>query len=87
VKKKTFVYKDEVLKLLAKNIKMLRDQKAISQEKAAEICDLHRNTIGRLERCEIDISMTQLARLAKGFRVNVTDLLEDHTSRKKDWGA
>lgn len=75
MKKKTPVYKDAIVVLLAKNVKYYRDELGIAQEKAAELCGLHRNTIGRIERCELDVSLTQLAKVAKGFGLTPSELL------------
>ncbi len=52
-------------------------RKNLSQEKLAEFADVHRNYIGRVERCEINLSLIQLARIANGLDVKPYELLKD----------
>ncbi len=66
-----------VLTKLGKNIKHLRLAKGISQEKLAELANLHRTYIGGVERGERNISLLNLTRLAQALEVSVTDLVED----------
>ena len=56
--------KDFLLKL-AFRIKYERAKKAISQEELAEMSEVSINTIGRLERGLINISITNFCRIAK----------------------
>lgn len=65
-----------VLTKLGKNIKHLRLAKGISQEKLAELANLHRTYIGGVERGERNISLLNLTRLAQALEVSVTDLVE-----------
>ena len=48
----------------------------ISKEHLAELANLHRNTIGSLERGEVNISMLAIAALAKALRVKPADLIK-----------
>lgn len=66
-----------VLTKLGKNIKHLRLAKGISQEKLAELANLHRTYIGGVERGERNISLLNLTRLAQALEISVTDLVED----------
>ena len=49
----------------------------ISQEKLAEYADVHRNYIGRVERCEINLSLVQLAKIASGLNIHPSELLKE----------
>jgi transcriptional regulator with XRE-family HTH domain len=65
-----------ILKIVADNIRYYRLKADLSQEKLAEYANVHRNYIGRVERCEINLSLVQLARIAIGLGVDASDLLK-----------
>lgn len=66
----------DILKIVAKNIRHYRLKADLSQEKLAEYADVHRNYIGRVERCEINLSLVQLARIAIALKIHPADLLK-----------
>lgn len=57
-----------------KNIRELRKSQKISQEKLAEKCRLHRTYIGIVERWEKNISLENIAVIAKALWVKIQDL-------------
>jgi transcriptional regulator with XRE-family HTH domain len=61
---------------LGENIRQLRLSKGLSQEKLAELADLHRTYLGGVERGERNISLLNLIRLARVLEVPVTKLVE-----------
>lgn len=63
------------LQTFADNIRKQRAKLNISQEKLAEICGLHRTYVGQVERCEKNISMDSMERIAKALNVTVLELL------------
>ncbi|NJN94665.1 MAG: helix-turn-helix transcriptional regulator [Anaerolineales bacterium] len=69
------MFNSELLKL-GQNIRQLRLSKGLSQEKLAELADLHRTYIGGVERGERNISLLNLIRLARVLEVPVTELVE-----------
>lgn len=64
------------LELLGKNIAKYRHQKGISQEKLAEIVDLSREYIVRVERGQKNISLKKLFAIADALEVDF-NLLTD----------
>lgn len=58
------------------NLKRLRAELGLSQEKAAELADFHRTYVSQLERCVTNISIDGLERLALALGVDVVDLLQ-----------
>lgn len=70
-----FMSNSELLRL-GENIRQLRLSKGLSQEKLAELADLHRTYIGGVERGERNISLLNLIRLARVLEVPVTKLVE-----------
>lgn len=63
-------------KIFGKNIRMLRQQKGLSQEALADECGLHRTYIGGVERGERNVSLLNIVALAKALDVNPDCLLE-----------
>lgn len=64
-------------RLLASNIRLIRQQKGISQEALAELCGLHRTYIGSVERGERNISIDNMERIAVALGVGLITLLEE----------
>ncbi|TXJ01165.1 MAG: XRE family transcriptional regulator [Neisseriales bacterium] len=67
------------LKIIAENVKAYRLAKDISQEKLAEIADVHRNYIGHVERAERNMTIDSIERIAKALGVTVIALLTPQT--------
>lgn len=61
---------------ISANVKSIRRERGLSQEKTAELADFHRTYISQLERCVTNISIDGLERLAKALSVDITDLLK-----------
>lgn len=64
-------------KLLGNTIRERRKQAKLSQEKLAELADLHPNYVGEVERGEKTISIDALVRLAKALDVRLRDLVAE----------
>lgn len=67
--------------LLAKNIRLHRNQLGISQEKLAELCGLHRTYIGAVERAERNVSADNMEKIARALGVPLPELLSDQNSQ------
>jgi len=66
-------------------LRQIREKRDLSQERLAELANLHRNTVGSLERGEVNISLLAIASLAKVLRVKPADLIKTvpaHTAHK-----
>jgi transcriptional regulator with XRE-family HTH domain len=51
-------------------------QRKFSQEKLAELADLHRNYVGGVERGERNVSLLNIVKLAHGLKVRPSELIE-----------
>jgi transcriptional regulator with XRE-family HTH domain len=65
----------ELRRILAENLRFLRKQKGLSQEKLAEVCGIHRTYVGSVERCERNVTLSSLELLASALDVSVPNLL------------
>lgn len=61
---------------LAATIRRLRKERKWSQEKLAELCGLHPNYIGGIERGERNVAIDNIERIALAFEMTVKDLFD-----------
>jgi transcriptional regulator with XRE-family HTH domain len=66
----------EVRQRISVNLKKLRLDRGLSQEKLAEISGFHRTYVSQLERCITNISIDGLENIASALGVDVRDLLK-----------
>lgn len=65
----------QITEILAQNLLTFRQERQISQEEFAEMCDLHRTYIGSIERGERNVTLSTLEALADVVGVSVPTLL------------
>ena len=54
----------------------LRLERQLSQEKLAELADLHRNYVGGVERGERNVSLLNIVKLSRGLNVSPAKLVD-----------
>jgi len=72
------------LKKLGQRIRLLREEKRVSQEAFSFICGLHRTYISSIERGERNIAVINLRKIADALGVSMTQLLGDVDTLKED---
>jgi transcriptional regulator with XRE-family HTH domain len=68
--------RQEILKAFGKHLRELREKRGISQEKLAELADLHRNYTGLLERGGSNPTLLAIVALAAALKVRPYKLIE-----------
>lgn len=66
----------KILNLFAERLKALREAENLSQEAFALKCNIDRTYIGRIERMERNPSLEVLYKIAKGFNITLSQLLD-----------
>ena len=69
--------KEELIlrKILADNIRNIRNKKAVSQEALGDLAGLHRTFVGSIERAERNVSLSTLVALSIALGTSVPRLL------------
>ena len=64
----------DILKVFGKNLRKYRTDKKISQEKFAEICNLHRTYISDIERGQRSIALNNIQKIADALEIETYKL-------------
>jgi transcriptional regulator with XRE-family HTH domain len=64
------------LAVFGRRLRELRHKRKLSQEKLAEIAELHRNYVGLMERGESNVSLLTLVSLARALGVRPAKLID-----------
>ena len=63
-------------------LRSIRQERGISQEKLAELADLHRTYVSSIERGERNVSLVNIERLAAALGVTMAELMPDTADRR-----
>lgn len=74
---------NNITKEVGRRIRYYRKRKNLSQEKLAELCNLHPTYIGQVERGEKNASLESICRISEGLGVSLERLFE-HLSREEE---
>ena len=63
-------------RIVARNLRRLRQERGLTQEELADLAELNRNYIGMVERQENAATVDTLEALAKALRVDAVEFLK-----------
>lgn len=66
---------EEVLKKIGLNFRVERTKRTLSQEKFAELANVHTNYIGKVERGEQNLTVKKIVALANSLNIPVEEIL------------
>lgn len=69
--------KNKILIQFGDKVRVLRKEKSLSQEELSFKADLHRTYIGMIERAEKNITLINIAKIAKALNVEIKELFND----------
>lgn len=67
----------DIIKVFGENVKILRLQRGLSQEKFAELCNLHRTYISDIECFQRNVSLENVQKIADALEIESYKLLID----------
>jgi transcriptional regulator with XRE-family HTH domain len=76
----------EAQKFFGANLRRIRLEKQMTQEKVAEIAGLHPNYVGSVERGKRNISICNIARIAAALGITMSELLAEAETREESQG-
>lgn len=62
--------------VVAKNVRLIRNNLGISQEQLADSAGLHRTYIGAVERAQTNVSVDNLEKIARALKVEAAQLFK-----------
>ena len=74
----------DIIKVFGQNVRRLRLEKGLSQEKFAEFCGLHRTYISDIECFSRNVSVENVSRIATALDVKPYILLVEKESKEND---
>jgi len=69
--------KNAILVEFGKKVQQIRKDQNLSQEKLAELADLHRTYIGMIERGEKNITLVNIEKIAKALKVTISYMFNE----------
>ncbi|CAN7639578.1 helix-turn-helix transcriptional regulator [Ensifer adhaerens] len=66
----------DIRETFARNLRLARQERGLSQEELAHLADIDRTYVSSLERCVYSPSIEVLDRLAKALNVEAADLIK-----------
>lgn len=68
---------DRTSYLIANNLKEIRESKGLTQEKLAALAGVHRTYISMIERCQKNVTVSCLDKIASALNIDIVDLLHE----------
>jgi transcriptional regulator with XRE-family HTH domain len=69
------VSEDEYIINLGVHIRKTREKKSVSQQNLADMCNMPKTSIGRIERAEVAVTIRTLIKIANALEIEPKELL------------
>ena len=69
------ISEEEFISKLGIHIRQLREKKDISQQNLADLCNMPKTTIGRIERAQVSVTIKSLIKIANALEIELKDIL------------
>ena len=73
---------EDLYKLIGKNIRTVREEKLMTQQTLADLCNMEKSNISRIERGQTNITIKNLYQIACSLETTMSELLQN--CKKKD---
>lgn len=68
------ISEQEYISNLGIHIRQLRERKSISQQNLADLCNMPKTSIGRIERAEVSVTIKTLIKIANALEINPIEI-------------
>jgi transcriptional regulator with XRE-family HTH domain len=75
------VSEDDYIVDLGVHIRKLRERKSISQQNLADMCNMPKTSIGRIERADVAVTIKTLVKIANALEIEPKELLDFHSKQ------
>ena len=73
----------DIIKFFGNNVRLLRKQKGLSQEKLAKLAGVHTTYIGQIERGEKKCTLEVADKIAVALGTSLSTMLDDGTNKSR----
>ncbi len=73
------VSEEEYIIDLGIHIRQMRERKGVSQQNLADMCNMPKTSIGRIERAEVSVTIRTLIKIANALEIEPKELLDFQT--------
>ncbi|MBS7337389.1 MAG: helix-turn-helix transcriptional regulator [Thermoguttaceae bacterium] len=67
---------EDILTKFGRTVRKFRTSKGISQEKFADMCELHRTYISDIELGKRNVSLENIEKISKALNLNISEIFE-----------
>lgn len=66
----------EIIKSTGFQIRKLREDKNLSQQNLADLCNMPKSTIARIERAEVNVKLITLIKIANSLEIELKEFFD-----------
>ena len=68
------ISEQDYISKLGSRIRQLREEKNISQQILADMCNMPKSSIGRIERAEVSVTIKSLIKISNALEIDIINL-------------